>query len=447
MSTTALDLNASALAPVSSETDLGTLPVSGTIPPELDGWLVRNGPNRLSGRFAGHDLLSWWPEAAMLHAIGFADGRASAYRNRWLRTRRWAEHRAPEQAEAMSDTNPNVNLIRHAGHTLALAEGGVPLEISADLDTLGPARHLPAFEHGMTAHPKRDPETEELIGFRAHWAKPYLRYLVAGPEGDTRVDLPIPLPRPSMIHDLAITASHSLLPDLNVIYDFSMLQHGHRMPLRWDAGRLARIGVLPRHAREAAALRWFEIAPCFIQHVINAWDADASSIVLDVIRYPWFLRLSPGGRAFQANPAGTPWRYRFDLEAGTVEEGPLSDLALELPRIDERRTGRAYRYCYAAEQPSLDEMRSIVRLDVLSGEVMRHAVPPGDQNSEPVFVPRAGSREDDDGWVLACVYRAATDTSDVVVLDACRLDAELVATVHLPVRIPAGFHGAWLPRD
>ncbi|MDC6134466.1 carotenoid oxygenase family protein, partial [Burkholderia gladioli] len=64
-----------------------------------------------------------------------------------------------------------------------------------------------------------------------------------------------------------------------------------------------------------------------------------------------------------------------------------------------------------------------------------------------VFVPRAGSSEDDDGWVLACVYRAATDTSDVVVLDARRLDAEPVATVHLPVRIPAGFHGAWLPRD
>ncbi|WP_144114057.1 carotenoid oxygenase family protein, partial [Paraburkholderia sp. BCC1886] len=122
-------------------------------------------------------------------------------------------------------------------------------------------------------------------------------------------------------------------------------------------------------------------------------------------------------------------------------------LALELPRIDKRRTGRAYRYCYAVEQPSLDEMRGIVRLDVLTGEVMRHAVPPGDQNSEPVFVPLAGSSEDDDGWVLACVYRAATDTSDVVVLDARRLDAEPVATVHLPVRIPAGFHGAWLPRD
>ncbi|POS06588.1 carotenoid oxygenase [Burkholderia gladioli] len=443
----AIDLNAGALAPVARESDLGALPLSGTLPPELDGWLVRNGPNPVTGRFAGQDLLSWWPEAAMLHAVGFAEGRASGYRNRWLRTRRWAEHHAPEQFEAMPDTNPNINVIRHAGSTLALAEGGMPLEISPGLDTLGPAHHLPAFAQGMGGHPKVDPETAELVGFRAHWMQPYLRYMVAAPDGTTRVDLPIELPRPSMIHDLAITASHSLLPDLNVIYDFSMLKRGHRMPLRWDADRPARIGVLPRHAGDADALRWFEIAPCFIQHVINAWDADASTIVLDVIRYPWFLRLSPDGQAFEPNPIGTPWRYRFDLEAGTVEEGALSDLALELPRIDERRTGRAYRYCYAVEQPGLDEMRGIVRLDVLTGQVMRHAVPPGDQNSEPVFVPRAGSSEDDDGWVLACVYRAATDTSDVVVLDARRLDAEPVATVHLPVRIPAGFHGAWLPRD
>jgi len=45
------------------------------------------------------------------------------------------------------------------------------------------------------------------------------------------------------------------------------------------------------------------------------------------------------------------------------------------------------------------------------------------------------------------VYRAATDTSDVVILDARAIDAAPVATVHLPRRVPAGFHGAWVPRE
>ncbi len=82
------DLNRGALAPVADEADLVDLRVTGAIPPELDGTLLRNGPNPPAGRFEGNDVLSWWPEAAMLHAISFERGRATGYRNRWLRTQR-----------------------------------------------------------------------------------------------------------------------------------------------------------------------------------------------------------------------------------------------------------------------------------------------------------------------------------------------------------------------
>lgn len=90
-----LDLNRGATAPVHDEVDIDRLAVTGTLPLDLNGTLVRNGPNPLSGRFAGNDVLHWWPEAAMLHAISFEDGRAVRYRNRWLRTQRWAATHAP----------------------------------------------------------------------------------------------------------------------------------------------------------------------------------------------------------------------------------------------------------------------------------------------------------------------------------------------------------------
>ncbi len=119
---------------------------------------------------------------------------------------------------------------------------------------------------------------------------------------------------------------------------------------------LPRPGAKPRRLRRSVpphhsgAVHWFEVAPCFIQHVINARNVDdgtgaaPSRIVLDAIRYPWFLRLAPGGDAFDANPPGQPWRYTFDLVRGTVQEAPLLEASLELPR--------------------LDEMRGIVRVDV-----------------------------------------------------------------------------------
>ena len=52
---------------------------------------------------------------------------------------------------------------------------------------------------------------------------------------------------------------------------------------------------------------------------------------------------------------------------------------------------------------------------------------------------------EDDGWVMSYVYDASTDRSDVVILDAQDFTGEPVATIHLPVRVPFGFHGSWVP--
>ena len=436
------DLNRGATAPVDDEVDIAWLTVTGTIPVELNGTLVRNGPNPLSGRFAGNDVLHWWPEAAMLHAISFEDGRAVRYRNRWLRTQRWAATHAPSDAGSLPDTNPNVNVLRHAGETLALAEGGAPLAITPDLDTLGLAGKHSGLAGGSTAHPKVDPRTGELMMFRADWNKPWLRYGVSRSDGTPVHDVQIDVPAPSMMHDIAITERHSLLFDLNVAYDFSMLAHGHRMPLRWHDERPARIGVIPRHGE---AVRWFEVAPCFVLHVVNAYEANASTIILDVVRYSAFLKLDASGRAFEDNPVGVLWRYTLDLAGGTARETPLGDLGVELPRINDAHTGIAHRFAYAAQQPTNVEMRGIVRYDFESGSVVRHVVAEGDQNSEPIFVSRPGARSEDDGWVLVCVYRRESDSSEVRILDARDISADALATIHLPRRIPAGFHGAWLP--
>jgi len=66
---TTLDLNSGALAPVTHETLEETLQCIGTIPEELNGTLIRNGPNPFTGQFSGNNVLDWWPEAAMLHGL------------------------------------------------------------------------------------------------------------------------------------------------------------------------------------------------------------------------------------------------------------------------------------------------------------------------------------------------------------------------------------------
>jgi carotenoid cleavage dioxygenase len=61
-----------------------------------------------------------------------------------------------------------------------------------------------------------------------------------------------------------------------------------------------------------------------------------------------------------------------------------------------------------------------------------------------VFVPRSDDAAEDAGWVMSLVYDAGTDRSDLVILDAQDFAGEPVATVHLPQRVPFGFHGNWI---
>jgi len=70
-------------------------------------------------------------------------------------------------------------------------------------------------------------------------------------------------------------------------------------------------------------------------------------------------------------------------------------------------------------------------------------LPAGDSPGEPVFVPRSAAAEEGDGWLLAVVYRGATDRSDLVVYDAQNVGAGPIGVAKLPRRVPFGFHGNW----
>ena len=435
------DLNAGILAPVADEVDIIAPIVKGQVPEELNGTLVRNGPNPFSGRFDGSDVLSWWSEATMLHGLSFRNGCVERYRNRWVRTRRWAEYWSSGDPQSLIDTNPNVNVIKHGGEILALAETEAPLAITSELATLGPSRYHPSFIQGGTGHPKIDPLSGELIWFRTNWNQSWLRYGVTNADGAEQISMDIDVSAPAMMHDIAITETHSILLDLNVAYDFSLLSQGYRIPLRWHDDRPARLGIIPRHGGQ---IKWLDIESCFIQHIVNAYNAADGTIVLNAVRYPWYLRLDPNTRCFQQNPLAVLWRYFIDTKAGKILEQQLDDTAVELPRINETHSGRNNRYVYAVEQPTATEMRGIIRYDLDDGSTQRYPISKGNQNSEPVFVPRPQAKSEDDGWLRVCVYQHTTDCSDVIILDARDITSEPLAIISLPRRIPAGFHGAWL---
>ena len=93
----------------------------------------------------------------------------------------------------------------------------------------------------------------------------------------------------------------------------------------------------------------------------------------------------------------------------------------------------------------------VVHHDFQTGAVTQWDPGPHRSAGEWLFVPRSApadttlTRDDGDGWIMSYVYDASRDRSDLVVLEATDVARGPVATVHLPARVPYGFHATWVP--
>jgi carotenoid cleavage dioxygenase len=437
-------------APVLVErSDDHPLPVTGVIPPDLCGRLLRNGPNPplIPGDEADYH---WFAGDGMLHGITLSEGRAEGYRNRWVRTRSLAAKVG--SAEPAGPTQPidgpaNTHVIRHGGTTLALVESGLPHAVSDDLGRARVHDFDGSLASPMTAHPKVDPATGELLFFGYDvFGPPFLRYHVADAAGHLTRTEAIDIPRATMIHDFGVTATRVVFLDLPILFDLELAAEGRSLPFRWVPEAGARVGVMPRHGG-GADIRWIGIDPVYVFHVLNAYD-DGERVVMDVIRYDHAFDTEPGRAISSVLPSLARWT--IDPGAGRIAERRLDDVPVEFPRIDDAVTGLPHRYGYCvrlgdrADEPSQE---GLILYDLAQDQSTRFD--PGQYRfpGEPVFVRAADGRGENEGWVLSVVYDAGTDRSDLVILDATSFGGPPVATVHLPGRVPFGFHGSWVPVD
>jgi carotenoid cleavage dioxygenase len=386
----------------------------------------------------------------MVHGIRLRDGKAEWYRNRWIRSAKVSEalgeDTAPGERHGGFD-GANTNVIGHAGRTFAIVEAGArPVELSDELDTVCHSDFDGTLPHGYSAHPKRDPATGELHAMSYYWGRPnVIEYTVVGTDGRVRRRLDLDVPGNPMVHDMSLTERYAVAYDLPVTFNLEKAMSGSSFPYLWDHEYGARVGVLPLEA-EADAVRWFDVDPCYVFHPLNSYDEDGR-VVLDVVRHPKMFATDERGPN-----EGPPslWRWTLDLASGAVKEEQLDDRAIEFPRVDERRVGRQHRWGWGTSLPSsVDEVSfdgtGILRYDLQTGATEEHRFGAGRGAGEAVFVPRHDAADEDDGWFMALVADLTKDRTDLVILDAHDFTGEPVATVHLPVRVPIGFHGNWIP--
>ena len=471
-------------APVREEITAVDLDVTGTIPTYLDGRYLRIGPNPLVDPDPA--TYHWFLGTGMAHGLRLRDGKAHWYRNRYVRS--------AEVARALGETwsggahtggfdfASNTNIIGHAGKTLAITEAGVrPYELTDELETVGPSDFCGTLFGGYTAHPKRYPATGELHAVSYNPMRGNIvRYTVTGVDGKVRRTVDIRLNAQTMMHDFSLTEKYVVLYDLPVALDLGaslssrpakavagMLTRlterhaapdlllraimrgsersggpGGGMPYRWAPERQARVGVMPREG-VAADIRWFEVQPCYVFHPLNAYDSagpQGDRIVLDVVRHATVF--NSGHRIVPERSSLDRWTV--DLSAEKVTEERVDDTAQEFPRVDERLVGRRHRYGYAVgSDGATGTPDAILKHDLTTRRTQSVAFGPGREPGEFVFAPSSTDAAEDDGVAMGFVYDRSTDRSDLVLLDGQTL--ETIATVHVPARVPHGFHGNWVP--
>jgi carotenoid cleavage dioxygenase len=434
-------------APVSTErTDDHELPTDGIVPPDLDGRLLRNGPNPVVVP-ADPDDYDWWGGDGMVHGITLRGCKALGYANRCVRTRKLAGELGteppPGPAEPV-DGPANHHVVRHGGVTLALGGTGLPLALSRNLERARLHDFDAMVATPVAGHPTLDPETGELVVFGVDvFGPPFLRTHVVDAGGAVTATAEVDLPRAVLVPDLGVTATRVVIPDLPVVFDLALAAAGRSFPYRWMPEAGARIGITARRGDDG--VRWIGMDPSAVSHVVNAFD-DGDRVVCDVVRYDSAFDLPPGGPVASRPPVLVRWTV--DPATNRVMEEQLDDIPVELPRIDPAVVGRPHRFVYCQELSPLPQWwqpRGLVRYDLARGESTRFDPGPYGAASEPIFVRAADGHGEDEGWVLTVVYDASRGASDLVILDATSFAGPPVATVHLPVRVPFGFHGSWLP--
>ncbi|GLQ19454.1 carotenoid oxygenase family protein [Algimonas porphyrae] len=436
-------------APVHRELTVRNLDVIGEIPHDLSGVFVRNGPNPKEMPTGMHH---WFDGDGMLHAIHIEDGRAT-YRNRYIRT-----SQMNRRDGGIFEPNPgtyrdtaNTDIVCHNGELMALwYVSGQPVRLDpVTLETFRSENFGGKLPGNVSAHSKVDPNTGEFIWFDYALYEPHYTYGVVNGAGEMTHITRIDLPGPRLPHDMAITEHHSILMDLPVVFTEAGRKH-KVWHIHQDETLPTRFGVIPRHG-DGQSIRWFSFPPCYIYHVVNAWEEGDEIVLMACRMVDNGLSLDPelGPYAAMSNVLSLRahlWEWRMNLKTGATKERQVDDSMAEFPVVNLGITGRQSRYSYhgAIADLPLQAFDGLLKYDLKRGTHERHDFGPNRYGCEPAFAPRLDGSGEDDGYVISFVSDAVEGRSEALILDARNFSDEPLARIQLPQRVPQGFHATWV---
>ncbi|MFN8950680.1 MAG: carotenoid oxygenase family protein [Aphanizomenon sp.] len=446
--------------------------IEGEIPPELAGTLFRNGAGLLD--INGERLHHPFDGDGMISRITFINGRAH-FRNRFVQTPGYlAEQKAGKilyrgvfgtQKSGGWLANifdfklkniANTNVIYWGKKLLALWEASEPYLLNPQtLETLGNEYFNGVLSKGeaFSAHPRIDPNGT-LVNFAI---KPGLSTTITifelNKNGEITSKKNHSVPGFCFIHDFVITENYCIFFQNPVNFNpipFALGICGAAECIKIQKNQPTKIIIIPRKT-QTENVKVLETKAGFIFHHVNAFELE-NEIIVDSICYESLTEVEPNSdyrkTDFEKNSPPQLWRFNLNLSNNKVQNQLIDPRPTEFPTIHPNYMGKSYRYLYsaAAHQSTVNApLQAIFKVDLESGTKQLWSAAPRGFVGEPIFVPRANSQQEDDGWIIFVVYNAENHRSEIVILDAQNLEKGRIAKLHLKHHIPYGLHGSFTP--
>ncbi|GAM39443.1 hypothetical protein TCE0_034f10996 [Talaromyces pinophilus] len=434
------------MKPCRFEGEVQQLEIYGDLPKDINGSFYRVMPDPQLPPRVEND--PWFNGDGNVSAFRIRHGTVS-FQQKYVRTEKFVREREAKQALAGKYRNKytdavefavrstaNTNIVHFNGQLLALKEDSPPYAMDPEtLETKGLYDfdgQLPSLT--FTAHPKFDPETREMICFG---------YEAKG----------------------EVTENYVLFPVIPQLCDIERLKaQGEHW--QWSPETPFYLGVLPRNGAKSSDIKWLTYKTSFPGHTANAYENEDGHIVFDLglsdknVFFWW-----PDAQGNSPDPHTIVTQLtRFTIDPKT-DDLKLSEPEIlhtgnsEFYRIDDRMMSKEYSHSYFdLMDPSLGTdfariapvmgggyppYNSLAHFDRKTGKTdvyfpgITHLV------QEPVFIPRAGSSQEGDGYVMALVNNYSTMLSELHVLDANDF-SKAKAIILLPLRLRPGLHGNWV---
>lgn len=454
---------------IDMECNARDLIVEGEIPAELKGTLYRAGPNP---RFSPRGDYHLFAGDGMVHAFHINEGKAN-YNNRWVRTAKFniedKEGRAVINAMNPMDCDPaysdfgftdkeglaNTAIVWHGGRLLVMEEAHRPYEIDPHtLESIGSWDFRGKLQTAMTAHPKIDPDTGEMIMFAYMATGPFSADVMVHKvdrNGMLTQSIHVPTPYSAMVHDFVVTENYIVIPVMPIVGSLERAIEGGP-PFAWEPDKGVHLGILPRHSGTADDIHWIKMDLGFVFHFMNGYDSNGVITIDGCQSTAAPLFPTPDGKITgKKQPFLTRWTMDLNEENARCTFERIDEHESEFPQCDPRLLGKLYRHgWYASCDGELksplwdnDNYYNVVgHYDHVTKDEDRFSCGQATV-SEPIFVPAPGMTKEGQGYLMTVVTSFETRTSSLFIFDALAVANGPVAKVHLSHRVPAGFHGSW----